>query len=195
MSGRVVDVCDFGAFVDIGHATRGSRPGAALLHISQLSDQRVGDVRDFLKVGDIVEAARVIRVDLKRGEVGLSLRPRRPARRDFRELRVGARLEGRVASVLPYGAFVDVGASVNGESDTRARGRSPSTLLGPFFAGGMMLTPRRQDCCTSAGSPAALVSPSRPNPSVPSSLLFSRAHVSRSAFVSRPSRKCPPSPE
>ena len=38
VSGKVVDVCEFGAFVNIGYATRGSRTGTALLHISQIGD-------------------------------------------------------------------------------------------------------------------------------------------------------------
>eukprot|EP00584_Thalassiosira_punctigera_P021890 CAMPEP_0172573114 /NCGR_PEP_ID=MMETSP1067-20121228/136022_1 /TAXON_ID=265564 ORGANISM="Thalassiosira punctigera, Strain Tpunct2005C2" /NCGR_SAMPLE_ID=MMETSP1067 /ASSEMBLY_ACC=CAM_ASM_000444 /LENGTH=300 /DNA_ID=CAMNT_0013365711 /DNA_START=631 /DNA_END=1533 /DNA_ORIENTATION=- len=113
ISGKVVDVCDFGAFVNIGYATRGSRAGTALLHISQLSDKKIKDIRDIIKVGDNIEDARVINIDLKKGEVGLSLRPRRPKRRDFTTLSVGTELDGRVDSIVPYGVFVDVGVNVN----------------------------------------------------------------------------------
>ena len=113
VSGTVVDVCDFGAFISIGYATRGSRAGSALLHISQIQNKKISNIRDVIKVGDSIEGARVISVDLKKGEVGLSLRSRRPKRREFTKLKVGDQVEGKVASVVPYGVFVDVGANVN----------------------------------------------------------------------------------
>eukprot|EP00804_Cyclotella_cryptica_P011417 CCRYP_016378-RA/>CCRYP_016378-RA protein AED:0.32 eAED:0.32 QI:223/0/0.5/1/0/0.5/2/0/326 len=112
ISGKVVDVCDFGAFVDIGYASRGSRPGTALLHISQIQDDKIDNIRDVINIGNTVEA-RVINVDLVKGEVGLSLRKPRPKRKDLSAFKVGDKLVGRVDTVLPYGAFIDVGASVN----------------------------------------------------------------------------------
>ena len=113
VSGKVVDVCDFGAFVNIGYATRGSRAGTALLHISQIQDDRIENIHDFVKVGDVIEGARVISVNLEKGEVGLSLRACYPKCRDITTLKVGDELEGKVDSVVPYGVFVDVGANVN----------------------------------------------------------------------------------
>lgn len=53
-------------------------------------------------------------MDLAKGEVGLSLRSRRPKRRDVSTVKVGDELEGKVDSILPYGAFVDVGVTCNG---------------------------------------------------------------------------------
>ncbi|KAL9191151.1 hypothetical protein ACHAXT_000857 [Thalassiosira profunda] len=113
VSGTVVDVCDFGAFISIGYNTRGSRAGTALLHISQIKDEKISNLRDVIKVGDTIDGARVINIDLKKGEVGLSLRASRPKRRDFAKLKVGDKIEGKVDSVVPYGAFVDVGTNVN----------------------------------------------------------------------------------
>lgn len=106
ISGKVVDVCDFGAFVSIGYNTRGSRSGTALLHISQLSDKKISNIHDEIKAGDDIEGARVISVDLRKGEVGLSLRAQRPKRRDFAKLKVGDELEGKVASVVSYGTLL-----------------------------------------------------------------------------------------
>jgi len=113
VSGNVVDVCDFGVFVNIGYATRGSRSGTALLHISQIQSKKITNINDIYKVGDTIKDARVTNIDLKKGEVGLSLRSRRPKRRDISKIQVGDRLEGKVDSVVPYGVFVDIGADVN----------------------------------------------------------------------------------
>lgn len=114
VSGTVVDVCDFGAFVNIGYNTRGSRAGTALLHISQIKNEKIKNIHDVIKVGDVIEGARVIGVDPKKGEVGLSLRSRRQKRKDFQSLKVGDEVEGKVDSLLSYGAFIDVGVNVNG---------------------------------------------------------------------------------
>jgi len=113
VSGKVVDVCDFGVFVNIGYGTRGNRVGSALLHISQIQNKKIANITELYKVGDTIEGARVINVDLKKGDVGLSLRPRRKERWDFTKAKVGDVLEGKVATVVPYGVFVDVGANVN----------------------------------------------------------------------------------
>ncbi|KAL3815796.1 hypothetical protein ACHAXA_001690 [Cyclostephanos tholiformis] len=113
VSGSVVDVCDFGAFINIGYATLGSRPGTALLHISQIQDKKIENIHNYLKKGDKIEGARVTTIDLNKGEVGLSLRPPRAKRRDFTELKLGDELTGKVDSVVSYGVFVDVGTNVN----------------------------------------------------------------------------------
>lgn len=113
VSGKVIETCEFGAFVDIGYNTQGSRYGSALLHISQIQDKRVHNVTDVLNKGDAVEGARVIKIDHVKGEVGISLRTSRSKRKDISEFKVRDRMVGRVATVLNYGAFIDVGANVN----------------------------------------------------------------------------------
>jgi polyribonucleotide nucleotidyltransferase len=65
-NGKVVKVVDFGAFVNF----LGSRDG--LVHISELSPQRVGKVADVVKLGDNVKV-KVLGFD-DRGKVKLSMR-------------------------------------------------------------------------------------------------------------------------
>ena len=113
ISGTVVDVCEFGAFINIGYATYGSRAGTALLHISQIQDKKITNIHDILKVGDMIESARVTSIDLNKGEVGLSLRTPRTKRRDISTMKVGDELSGKVDSIVSYGVFVDVGTNVN----------------------------------------------------------------------------------
>jgi predicted RNA-binding protein with RPS1 domain len=113
ISGSVVDVCDFGAFINIGYSTFGSRAGTALLHISQIQDKKISNIHDILKVGDTIKDARVTSIDLNKGEVGLSLRSPRSKRRDISTMKVGDELTGKVDSIVSYGVFVDVGTNVN----------------------------------------------------------------------------------
>ncbi len=68
LQGTVRNVIDFGAFVDIGIKNDG------LVHISQLSEQFVKHPMDVVSVGDNV-TVWVLNVDLKKGRVGLTMRP------------------------------------------------------------------------------------------------------------------------
>ena len=65
--GTVRNVCDFGAFVDIGVHEDG------LVHISQLSDQFVKHPSDIVSVGDVVKTI-VLSVDTDRKRISLSMR-------------------------------------------------------------------------------------------------------------------------
>ncbi|WP_026970397.1 polyribonucleotide nucleotidyltransferase [Aliagarivorans marinus] len=65
-TGKVVRLADFGAFVEI-------LPGKdGLVHISQIAEERVENVSDYLKVGDIVKV-KVLEVD-RQGRVRLSIK-------------------------------------------------------------------------------------------------------------------------
>ena len=65
--GTVRNVCDFGAFVDIGVHEDG------LVHISQLSKNYVKHPSDVVRVGDIVKTV-VLSVDVKKKRIGLSMK-------------------------------------------------------------------------------------------------------------------------
>ncbi len=67
LEGRVSNVTNFGAFVDLGVKRDG------LVHISQLSDTWVDDPRSVLHVGQVVKVA-VLEVDHKRGRISLSMK-------------------------------------------------------------------------------------------------------------------------
>jgi polyribonucleotide nucleotidyltransferase len=62
----VTRLAEFGAFVNI-------LPGKdGLVHISQITDERVKDVSDYLKVGDVVRT-KVLEVD-RQGRIRLSIK-------------------------------------------------------------------------------------------------------------------------
>jgi len=67
VTGKVKNVVDFGAFVDLGIKE------SALIHVSELADRFVSDPMDVLKVGDVKEF-RIISLDPVRKRIGLSLR-------------------------------------------------------------------------------------------------------------------------
>jgi uncharacterized protein len=67
LKGTVRNVVDFGAFVDIGVKQDG------LIHLSQMSDRRIGSPFDILSVGDVIEVT-ILNVDLERGRISLSMK-------------------------------------------------------------------------------------------------------------------------
>ena len=84
--GSVLNVVDFGAFVDIGMHDSG------LVHISQLSSQFVRDPHDVVSVGQIVPVW-VLELDKARRRVALTMIP--PAERELQQRREEARKEQR----------------------------------------------------------------------------------------------------
>jgi small subunit ribosomal protein S1 len=67
VKGKVTKLASFGAFVEIEEGIDG------LVHISQISDDRVEKVKDVLKVGQEVEA-RIVRIDQVDRKIGLSIK-------------------------------------------------------------------------------------------------------------------------
>lgn len=71
VKGKVVEIQDFGAFVDIG----AERPG--LMHISELSRTFVKNTSDLVKVGDEVEV-KIIDFDRRKKQIKLSMKALQP---------------------------------------------------------------------------------------------------------------------
>ena len=111
LEGTVTSVRDFGAFVDLGGLE-------GLVHVSELSHARVAHAQDVVQPGQHVKV-QVLRIEKdEKGheKVALSLRaleqdPWDAARAQLKE---GARLQGKVARLQPFGAFVELFPGVDG---------------------------------------------------------------------------------
>ncbi len=68
LTGTILNVVDFGAFVDIGLHDSG------LIHISQMADRYVRDAYDYVSVGDVVRVW-VVEVNPERGRISLTMVP------------------------------------------------------------------------------------------------------------------------
>ena len=67
VKGKVSKVANFGAFIELSEEIDG------LVHVSQLAEQRVENVKDVVKVGQEV-SARVIKIDKEDRRIGLSIK-------------------------------------------------------------------------------------------------------------------------
>jgi predicted RNA-binding protein with RPS1 domain len=104
-SGKVKNITGFGAFVDIGLAQDG------LVHISELSRQKVDKVTDVVSEGQEVDVW-VKKVDKKRGRISLTMV--KPITHRFRDIREEDEFEGVVTRLEPYGAFIDIDSDREG---------------------------------------------------------------------------------
>jgi small subunit ribosomal protein S1 len=107
--GRVTNVVKYGAFVEVAEGVEG------LVHISELAWGHVDNPSDVVVEGQAV-AAEIIEVDRANQKLRLSIKATQPDPFDVFVGRtgVGARVPGRVTTVVKYGAFVEVAKGVEG---------------------------------------------------------------------------------
>ncbi|MXW57046.1 MAG: 30S ribosomal protein S1 [Acidimicrobiia bacterium] len=107
-SGVVSSVVNFGAFVDLGGMD-------GLVHVSELSWKHVDHPSAVVQVGDEIEI-QVLEVDLDRERISLSLKATQqdPWQEFASSHQVGELVYGRVTKLVPFGAFVQVGESIEG---------------------------------------------------------------------------------
>jgi small subunit ribosomal protein S1 len=103
LTGRVVSVRDFGAFVDLGGGIQG------LLHVSEMSWSRVATPGEVVAAGDQM-TVKVLRVDEGTGKISLGLKQLQddPWSTSGTKYQVGEARPGRVTRVADFGAFVEL---------------------------------------------------------------------------------------
>jgi small subunit ribosomal protein S1 len=104
VEGVVTGVIDFGAFVNVQGIE-------GLIHISEISWERVEDPRDYIKNGDKVEA-KIIAIDKDRLSLSLKQTKEDPWLEEVKAFKKGDVVEGKVTRITPFGAFVQLSPSV-----------------------------------------------------------------------------------
>jgi small subunit ribosomal protein S1 len=106
--GIVRNIRDFGAFVDLGGVD-------GLLHVSQLSWDRVNHPSDVLTEGQRVKV-RVEKIDRQTGKLSLSYRSlqEHPWERAGQQFPVGSIVKGTVSRLAKFGAFVKLAPGIEG---------------------------------------------------------------------------------
>lgn len=107
-TGRVTSLADFGAFVNIDGAD-------GLVHLSEISWDRVDHPGDVLKVGQEVQV-KIIALDRERKRIGLSIRQTQPDPwlKKIDNLREGQLIEGTVTHLTKFGAFARLDEDLEG---------------------------------------------------------------------------------
>lgn len=102
VTGRVVSVPDFGAFVDLGGVQ-------GLLHVSEMSWTRITNPNEVVAPGDQI-TVRVLRVDEATGKIALGLKQLQddPWTAAGTKFPVGQVRTGRVSRIAEFGVFVEL---------------------------------------------------------------------------------------
>lgn len=142
LEGRVSNVANFGAFVDLGIKRDG------LIHVSELTHKWIDDPRQVVQVGQIVKV-KVIEIDHERGRVGLSLKALEPEPRDQQGFRSSSDSRsdrgGSRTSSSPSAQKDDRGSRSGSGKSKDSSSRSGGSSQNPGRSGG------RQDQAPSGG--------------------------------------------
>lgn len=108
VEGKVARLTNFGAFIDLGGVD-------GLVHVSEISFERVDKPSDVLKVGQDVKV-KVLAVDPEKDRISLSIKQTLPQPWDniTEKVAEGDVLEGTVKRLTSFGAFVEVFPGVEG---------------------------------------------------------------------------------
>ncbi len=130
LKGVVKNITDYGVFVDLGGID-------GLLHITDISWGRVNHPSEHFNVGDEVDVI-VLKFDRESERVSLGYKQRQedPWILVDKKFPVGTRVEGKVVSLVDYGAFVELEEGVEGlvhvsEMSWTKKVVSPAKLLVP----------------------------------------------------------------
>ncbi len=108
LPGHVASLTDFGAFVDLGGVS-------GLVHVSEISHQRVTRPADVLQQGQAV-TVKVIKVDPKTAKIALSMKELEgdPWATVADQLKPRQVVDGRIARVADFGVFVELLPGIDG---------------------------------------------------------------------------------
>jgi small subunit ribosomal protein S1 len=104
VKGVVTGVVDFGAFVNIEGIE-------GLIHISEISWERVENPSDYVKPGDQIEA-KIIAIDKDRLSLSIKQTQADPWAKEAEGFKKGDKVEGTVTRITPFGAFVQLSPAV-----------------------------------------------------------------------------------
>jgi small subunit ribosomal protein S1 len=110
VSGKVVSITDYGAFVELEEGIEG------LVHVSQMSwARRTRHPSKIVNIGDTIEAV-VLSVDKERKRISLGMKQIEPNPWSTVDERypVGSEVEGKVRNLTDFGAFVALEEGIDG---------------------------------------------------------------------------------
>tara|TARA_B100001245_G_scaffold110304_1_gene80663 strand:+ start:5045 stop:6115 length:1071 start_codon:yes stop_codon:yes gene_type:complete len=104
VKGVVTGVVDYGAFVNVDGIE-------GLIHISEISWERVSNPSDYVKVGEVVDT-KIISIDKDRLSLSMKQLTKDPWLDEVEKFSAGDVVEGTVTRITPFGAFVQISPAV-----------------------------------------------------------------------------------
>jgi small subunit ribosomal protein S1 len=110
VSGKIVNLTDYGAFVELENGVEG------LIHVSEMSwTQKVKHPSKIVSVGEVVEAI-VLSVDADKKRISLGMKQVEPNPWDViaEKYPVGTVIEGKIKNITDFGLFIGIDEGIDG---------------------------------------------------------------------------------
>jgi small subunit ribosomal protein S1 len=110
VSGRVVSLTDYGAFIEVEQGVEG------LIHVSEMSwTRKIKHPSQILNVGDIVDVI-VLNIDVPKKRISLGMKQVEPNPWDLIEEKypVGTTIEGKIKNITDFGIFIGIDEGIDG---------------------------------------------------------------------------------
>jgi small subunit ribosomal protein S1 len=110
VSGKIVNLTDYGAFVELENGVEG------LIHVSEMSwTQKVKHPSKIVSVGEVVEAI-VLSVDAEKKRISLGMKQVEPNPWDViaEKYPVGTVIEGKIKNITDFGIFIGIDEGIDG---------------------------------------------------------------------------------
>ena len=110
VSGRVVSLTDYGAFIEVEQGVEG------LIHVSEMSwTRKIKHPSQILSVGDIVDVI-VLNIDVPKKRISLGMKQVEPNPWDIIEEKypVGTTIEGKIKNITDFGIFIGIDEGIDG---------------------------------------------------------------------------------
>ena len=104
VKGVVTGVVDFGVFVNVEGIE-------GLVHISEISWERVSNPSDYVKVGETIDTM-IIAIDKDRLSLSIKQLTEDPWMTEVDQFKPGDKVEGTITRITPFGAFVQISPAV-----------------------------------------------------------------------------------
>ncbi len=104
VKGVVTGAVDFGVFVNVDGIE-------GLVHISEISWERVNNPSDYVKIGTEIDA-KIIAIDKDRLSLSIKQLSQDPWMSEVDQFKPGDKVEGTVTRITPFGAFVQISPAV-----------------------------------------------------------------------------------
>ena len=113
--GIVSGIMPFGIFVRVNIPKEKDSFLEGLVHISEISWEKVEDLNKIFKVGDNIKI-KIIGINKEEGKLNLSIKKLKsdPWEKLVKDLKVGKKFKGEVTKLVGFGAFVSLASGVDG---------------------------------------------------------------------------------
>ncbi len=123
VEGVVTGIVDFGVFINVSGIE-------GLVHISEISWERVVNPKNHVKVGDRVKA-KIIDIDKDRLSLSMKQLTEDPWLSEVEKMKKGDDVEGTVTRITPFGAFVQISPAVEALVHVSELGGSRNNNVNP----------------------------------------------------------------